>query len=114
MEKPETWLKTMLYHKSWLFLLLDSKFDKKKKFKPFKKMKNFFRGGSKKQFKPEDIKGGKAHSIAALHQKNEAEEDDDDGGLVLCPWYWLSNICKWWCVASSYVKCKILHVKGKQ
>lgn len=43
-------------------------------------MKNFFRGGSKKQFKPEDIKGGKSHSVGALHQKNDTEEDDDDGG----------------------------------
>lgn len=43
-------------------------------------MKNFFRGGSKKRFKPEDIGSQKSHSFGALHQKMEGEEDDDDGG----------------------------------
>jgi len=54
----------------------DSRLGKKKKFKPFTKIRNFFGGSSKKRFKGDD--GGKAHSIGTLGQK--LEEDDDDGG----------------------------------
>jgi len=75
---------------------------KKKKFKPFKKMKNFFRGGSKKRFKPEDI-GGKAHSIGALHSKHETEDDDDDeGGYVV-----YNRPCKFNCRGIFYTLCQI-------
>ncbi|XP_045204597.2 nucleolar protein dao-5-like isoform X2 [Mercenaria mercenaria] len=59
----------------------DPRMDKKKKFKPFQKMKNFFRGSSKKRFKPEEAGGQKSHSIGALHQHSSGADDDDEGGF---------------------------------
>ena len=65
----------------WMFFTTSSDSqNKKKKSKPFQKLRKFFRGSSKKRgFKTE---GGeatlKSHSVSALHTKEV--EDDDDGG----------------------------------
>ena len=56
----------------------DSKLEKKKKFKPFQKVRNFFRGSSKKRFKGEGDASLKSHSISALHTQDG--DEDDDGG----------------------------------
>lgn len=52
---------------------------KKKKSKPFKKLRNFFRGSSKKRPKGEGDVTLKSHSISALHTHEDGE--DDDGGF---------------------------------
>ena len=51
---------------------------KKKKSKPFKKLRNFFRGSSKKRVKGEGDVTLKSHSISALHTQEDGE--DDEGG----------------------------------
>ena len=57
----------------------DSKLEgKKKKFKPFQKVRNFFRGSSKKRFKGEGDVTLKSHSISALHRQDG--DEDDEGG----------------------------------
>lgn len=56
---------------------------KKKKSKPFKKLRNFFRGSSKKRLKGEGDVTLKSHSVTALYSKEG--EDDDDGGFKRVP-----------------------------
>ena len=64
---------------TYFILFTDSHLEfKKKKSKPFKKLRNFFRGSSKKRVKGEGDVTLKSHSISALHTQEDGE--DDEGG----------------------------------
>ena len=75
-------MKYSLYNNYYTFLTTDQRGDgKKKKFKPFQKMRNFFSSKSSKKRKTDDVDSmGYSRSTGALHNKPGDQDEDDEGG----------------------------------